>query len=64
MQPAVNGTDERLDAILVELRGLRRDLQPKPVPEVDPAASVELREPVEQPQTVQPSAPHRKGRRP
>jgi hypothetical protein len=57
MQPAANGTDERLDAVLAalgavaeELRGLRADLRGRPPPSGSPeagtpAGEVLLREP-------------------
>lgn len=43
MQSAVNGTDERLDAILAELRAIRERIEagnPQPVP-----AEIDLKEP-------------------
>lgn len=46
MQPPVNGTDERLDAVLAELRALRVALERLSAPPAppDPAAPIALRE--------------------
>ena len=49
MQPAITGTDERLDAVLAELQALRAMLErlvPMPAPQRDPHAPVPLRQPV------------------
>jgi hypothetical protein len=47
IQPPVNGTDERLDLLIDEIRGLRADLKAQsPTPE----GQVELREPAREQQ--------------
>jgi hypothetical protein len=62
MLPAANGTDERLDALLDEIRALRQDLATRaPVP---PAGQVALREPSVPAVPTEPSRRHEKrGRR-
>jgi hypothetical protein len=46
MLPALSGTDQRLDALIDEIRGLRSDLAKAPaIPEPEENDQIELREP-------------------
>lgn len=50
LPPAVNGTEQRLDALLVELRALRQEIAQRPAPPAPPAPptpeTITLREPI------------------
>lgn len=62
MLPAANGTDERLDALLDEIRALRQDLASRPP--APPEGQVVLREPALPDGLPEPSGRHEKrGRR-
>lgn len=62
MTPACNGTDERLDALIDEIKALRADLAPRPP--AAPDGQVALREPAAPPGSAQRDLPSRKrGRR-
>ena len=59
LMPAVNGTDQRLDLLIGEMRALRALLTPAPPADPRDGETIELREPADDP--VAPPAKRKRG---